>query len=183
MAAQPRTTYVAFLRAINVGGRFAKMADLRAGLAAKGFGEVESYIQSGNLRLTSGLQSAAEAEDALETALEKLCGFTVRTIVRTPAQLGELASYGAGLAPPLEGEVRRYVTLLKADPGDSFIETMNGWDVDGERAHVNGREVYLWLGHPSHTAKLSNARIERGGVVATSRDWKVVSALGQLWAL
>jgi uncharacterized protein (DUF1697 family) len=183
MAAPPMTTYVAFLRAINVGGRFAKMADLRAGLAAKGFGEVESYIQSGNLRLTSSLQSSSEVEDALETTLKELCGFTVRAIVRTPAQLGQLTSYGAGLAVPLEGEVRRYVTFLKKDPESSFIATMNGWDLDGERAHVHGREVYLWLGHPSHTAKLSNARIERGGVVATSRDWKVVSALGQMWAL
>jgi uncharacterized protein (DUF1697 family) len=37
-------TYTAFLRALNVGGRFAKMADLRTGLIHKGFGEVESYI-------------------------------------------------------------------------------------------------------------------------------------------
>ena len=40
-------------------------------------------------------------------------------------------------------------------------------------------KVYSWLAHPSHEAKLSNARIERGGVVATTRDWKVVSALGE----
>ena len=39
-------TYIAFLRAINVGGRFVKMSDLRAGLSHKGFGEVESYIQT-----------------------------------------------------------------------------------------------------------------------------------------
>jgi len=174
-------TYVAFLRAINVGGRFAKMADLRAGLSDKGFGEVESYIQSGNLRFTSGLRSAAKVEIAVETALQELCGFTVRTIVRTPAQLGELASYGMGLASPLEGEVRRYVTFLKEDPDDEFLATMDGWDVAGERAHVKGREVYLWLAHPSHEAKLSNARLERGGVVATTRDWKVVSALGEMW--
>jgi len=174
--------YVAFLRAINVGGRFAKMADVRAGLADKGFGEVESYIQSGNLRFTSGLRSARKVEATLETALEQVCGFTVRTVVRTPAQLGELTSYGMGLEGPLEGEVRRYVTFLKADPDDAFVALMNGWDVSGERAHVHGREVYLWLGHPSQQAKLSNAKIERGGVVATSRDWKVVSALGTMWA-
>lgn len=176
------TTYVALLRAINVGGRFAKMAALRAGLAQQGFGDVESYIQSGNLRLTSALTSADEVEPALETALEQLCGFTVRTVVRTPAQLGELTSYGMSLTAPLEGEVRRYVTFLKDDPDDSLIAAMNGWDVTGERAHVHGREVYLWLGHPSHQAKLTNAKIERGGVVATSRDWKVVSALGKKWA-
>lgn len=177
------STYVAFLRAINVGGRFARMADLRAGLVHKGFGEVESYIQSGNLRLTSRLRSAAEVEIALESALEELCGFTVRTIVRTPAQLGELTSYGAGLAAPWEGEARRYVTLLKDIPDGDFIATMNGWDVAGECAHVHDREVYLWFAHPSHQAKLSNARLERGGVVATTRDWKVVSALGEMWGV
>jgi uncharacterized protein (DUF1697 family) len=176
------TAYIAFLRALNVGGRFAKMADLRAGLSHKGFGEIESHIQSGNLRLTSSLRSAAAVEQAVETALEELCGFTVRTIVRTPAQLGELTSYGAGLTSPLEGEVRRYVTFLKVDPDDRLVTTINGWDLAGERAHVNGREVYLWLAHPSHEAKLTNARIERGAVVATTRDWKVVSALGKMWS-
>jgi uncharacterized protein (DUF1697 family) len=176
-------TYIAFLRALNVGGRFAKMADLRAGLAPKGFDEVETYIQSGNLRVMSSMRSVSEAEAVLETALEELCGFSVRTIVRTPEQLGELASYGTGLAAPLGGEPRRYVTFLKDEPDDEFTTMMNGWDVAGERAHVNGREVYLWLAHPSHQAKLSNARIERGGVVATTRDWKVVTALGEMWGV
>jgi len=175
------TTYVAFLRALNVGGRFAKMADLRAGLTHKGFGEVESYIQSGNLRFTSSMQSAPEIELAFETALAELCGFTVRTIVRTRAQMAELSSYGTGLAAPLEGELRRYVSFLKEDPDDEFAAIMNGWDLPGERAHVHGQEVYYWLAHPSHQGKLTNARIERGGVVATTRDWKVVSALGEMW--
>ena len=174
-------TYVAFLRAMNVGGRYFKMADLRAGLSGKGFGDVETHIQSGNLRFTSSLRSAARAELAIEDALADLCGFTVRTIVRTPAQLGQLTAYGMALAAPLDGEVRRYVAFLKVDPDEDFMTRMNGWDVPGERAHVNGRELYQWLSHPSHEAKLTNARVERGGVVATSRDWKVVSALGEKW--
>lgn len=111
-------TYIAFLRAINVRGRFVKMADLRAGLNLMGFSDVESYIQSGNLRFISTLRSAAKVELALEVALEALCGFSVRTIARTPAQLGELTTYGAGLASPLPGKVRRYVTFLKDDPDD-----------------------------------------------------------------
>ena len=176
-------TYIAFLRAINVGGRFVKMSDLRAGLSHKGFGEVESYIQSGNLRFRSSLRSVAKVELAVETALAELCGFTVRTIVRTPAQLSEVVSYGAGLESPPMGDLRRYVTLLKRDPDDELVATMDGWNVPGERAHVNGREVHVWLAHPSHEAKLTNARIERGGVVATTRDWKVVSALGEKWGV
>jgi uncharacterized protein (DUF1697 family) len=176
-------TYIAFLRAINVGGRFVKMADVRAALSDKGFGEVESYIQSGNLRFKSSLRSPAKVETAVETALEELCGFTVRTIVRSPAQLGRLTSYGMALETPLTGEVRRYVSFLKKDPDEAFVAAMNGWDLAGERAHVKGREIFLWLAHPSHAAKLSNARMERGGVVATSRDWKVVSVLGEMWGV
>ena len=180
-------TYVAFLRAMNVGGRFFKMADLRTDLSSKGFGDVESYIQSGNLRLTSSMRSVAKVELAVETALEEVCGFTVSAIVRTPAQLGALTSYGMSLEAPLEpseeGAVRRYVTFLKRDPDDGFIARMNGWDIGGERAHVHGRELYLWLGHPTHESKLTNAQIERGGVVATTRDWKVVSALGERWGV
>jgi uncharacterized protein (DUF1697 family) len=178
-------TYIALLRAVNVGGRFLKMADLRAGLSDNGFGEVESHIQSGNLRLTSGLRSAAKVELALESVLVELCGFTVSTIVRTPAQLGELTSYGMGLPAPLEapptGEPRRYVTFLKEDPDDKLAATMDGWEVAGERAQVHGREIYLWLAHPSYEAKLTNARVERGGAVATTRDWKVVRAMGAKW--
>jgi uncharacterized protein (DUF1697 family) len=176
------STYIAFLRAINVGGRFAKMASVRTGLTDKGFGDVETYIQSGNLRFTSKLRSAEAVERAVESALEELCGFTVGTIVRTPVQLGELTAYGTALANPL-GEARRYVTFLKEDPDDELTATMDGWDVPGERAHVHGREIYLWLAHPSHTAKLGNARIERKGMIATSRDWKVVSALGEMWGV
>jgi len=176
-------TYITFLRAINVGGRFIKMADLRTGLSHKGFGDVESHIQSGNLRFTSSLRSASAVELALEAALEEVCGFTVRTIVRTPPQLSEVVSYGAGLEAPLAGALRRYVTFLKEDPDDDLVAMMSGWDVVGERAQVEGREVYVWLAHPSHESKLTNARIERGGVVATTRDWKIVSALGERWGV
>ncbi|NMM21887.1 MAG: DUF1697 domain-containing protein [Phycicoccus sp.] len=178
-------TYISFLRAINVGGRFVKMADLRTGLSRQGFGDVESYIQSGNLRFTSSLRSAAKVELVLEAGLAELCGFTVRAIVRTPEHLAGVASYGSDLGADLElppgGEVRRYVTFLKDEPGDGLVAMINGWDVVGERARVAGREVYLWLAHPSHEATLTNARIERGGVVATTRDWKVVTALGEMW--
>ena len=65
--------YIAFLRAVNVGGRFAAVADFRAGFIHKGFGEVESHVQSGNLRPTSGLRSVPKVEPALATAVEELC--------------------------------------------------------------------------------------------------------------
>ena len=46
--------YVALLRGINVGGNnLIKMADLKACFEAQGFGNVATYIQSGNVLFTS----------------------------------------------------------------------------------------------------------------------------------
>ena len=41
--------YVAFLRAVNVGGRIVKMDELRRPFAAAGFADVETFIASGNV--------------------------------------------------------------------------------------------------------------------------------------
>ena len=44
------TVYVALLRGVNVGSKNRiKMADLQQALEAAGLGNVETYIQSGNL--------------------------------------------------------------------------------------------------------------------------------------
>ncbi len=41
--------YVAFLRAVNVGGRIVKMDELRRLFAGAGFADVETFIASGNV--------------------------------------------------------------------------------------------------------------------------------------
>ena len=175
-------TYIVFTRAINVGKRFIKMSDLREGLSHRGFVAVESHILSGNLRLRSSLRSTAKVEQSVEKAMQELCGFEVRTIVRTPEQLSEISSYGASLLSPLAGDVQRYVTFLKEEPDDELIATMNGWDFAGERAHINGREVYVWLSHLSHEAKAPPAAALQGSsgrtCPKTSRSGARVGGLG-----
>ena len=174
-------TYIVFTRAINVDKRFIKMSDLREGLSHRGFVAVESHILSGNLRLRSSLRSTAKVEQSVEKAMQELCGFEVRTIVRTPEQLGKISSYGASLLSPLAGDVQRYVTFLKEEPDDELIATMNGWDFAGERAHINGREVYVWLSHLSHKAKAPPAAALHGSAGRTcpktsrsgAREWAV----------
>ena len=79
------TTYVAFLRAINLGTRrrFPKDA-IRAAVEAAGMSEVETYINTGNVRVTTPLRSRAKVEAALEKAFRAAAGFDVPTIVFTP---------------------------------------------------------------------------------------------------
>lgn len=88
--------HIAFLRAVNVGRRQVKMADLREWLTEDGFTDVETYIQTGNVRVGSSLRSPAKVEARLEAVLRERCGFEVPCIMFTPAELRQV--YDAALA-------------------------------------------------------------------------------------
>lgn len=174
-------TYIAFLRAVNVGSRWVKMARINALLPEHGYAEVATHIQSGNLRVTTPTRSAAEVASHLQTVLSEEFGFDIPTIVRTPAQLRELVATVEGMTPPLP-DARVYIVFLQAGPSAEARSRLQGWDNAGERAVVVGPHVILWLSVPFHKARLTNARIEGIAGVATTRDLKVVRTLVQKWA-
>ena len=81
-------TYVAFLRAINLGAtrKFPKDA-IKAATEAAGGRDVETYINTGNVRLTHSARSVATVQAALEKAYAAEAGFEVPTIVFTTGDL------------------------------------------------------------------------------------------------
>ena len=174
--------HIVFLRAVNVGGRWVKMQRLREVLTSAGFDDVQTHIQSGNVCLGSPMRSARKVGAALEELLEAEFGFAIPCVVRSPAQLRAVAEYADGLADPLDGAtLRRYVTFLQEPLPADRAAVLSEWDVPGERLHPAGSEIYWWLGKSAHESKVSNAHLERGGRVATTRDLKVVRALADKW--
>ena len=79
--------YVAFLRAVNVGGRFVRIAELRSALEVAGFTDVATHIQSGNVFVRSPRRSTAAVGTEMAAVLGEFAGFDVPCIVRTPVQL------------------------------------------------------------------------------------------------
>ncbi len=172
-------TYIAFLRAINVGRRtFAKGA-IVAACEDAGFSDVETYINTGNVRVTTSLRSRAKVEDALEQAFAASAGFEVPTIVFTPRELSAVAADAERLAAGHSGLL--YVSLLKKAPSAAAVEKLDGAGKDGERAEVRGRAAHLLLGRDYHSAKLSNALVEKHLGVATNRNVKVIRTLAEKW--
>jgi len=56
-------TYIALLRGINVGGhKKTPMAELRSLLEQKGFKDVKTYIQSGNVVFQSSMKNQTERD-------------------------------------------------------------------------------------------------------------------------
>jgi uncharacterized protein (DUF1697 family) len=83
--------FVAFLRAVNVGGRRVAMPAVRKVLEELGFDEVDSYANSGNL-LFGATGNPSDHETAIRSALEDAFGFELTTFVRTARQVKALAT-------------------------------------------------------------------------------------------
>ncbi len=172
-------TYIAFLRAINIGKRkFAKEA-IVAACEAAGCTDVETYINTGNVRVTTPLRSRAKVQAALEEAFAAEAGFEVPTIVLTPAELTAVSAYAEKVGRGHAG--LHYVSLLRDAPTAAAVKKLDGAGKDGERAAVEGRGVHLLLGEDYHSAKLTNAIVEKHLGSATNRNLKVIRTLAEKW--
>ena len=98
-------TFVAFLRAVNVGKRKYPMAELREALTDAGFEEVETHIQTGNVLFRTSLRSRAKVIAALEKAmrswatLDPLARSAVQAIDRRRLNYVEKLLRDSGLSP------------------------------------------------------------------------------------
>lgn len=174
--------HVAFLRAVNVGARQVKMADLRDVLTDAGFEDVETHIQSGNVRVRTAARSTAKVSAELGRAIAAWKGFEVPCIVRTPAQLRALVAEVDEVPALLRPRGRRYLALADGTVPRAAAEELEAWDVDGEAVRVLGTTVLAELGKPFHRTKLTNARIEKmTGLTTSWRDLEVVRALAERW--
>ena len=176
--------WIGLLRAVNLGkNRKVPMQDLRRLLESEGYEQVETHIQSGNVRVRSTLRSAQNVEEALRRTISAGFGFDVPVVVRTPAQLSVLADEAESLESPLSLEARRYVTFMTGELDPAGVQALHDWDVPTEAARVlDGRDIVMFLADGVQGARLTHSRIERlTGAVGTARNLSVVRAMAQKW--
>jgi uncharacterized protein (DUF1697 family) len=174
-------TYVAFLRAINLGPnrKFAK-ADIVAATEAAGGTDVETYINTGNVLLTTSLRSRAKVQAALEKAYEAQAGFAVPTVVFTAAELATVGADAEELTrPDLE---RHYLYLLQDAPAAEKVKALLERDGAADQVVVRGRAAHILLGEGYVAGSVDPWGIEKAlGVVATNRNFNVVTTLARKW--
>jgi uncharacterized protein (DUF1697 family) len=82
------TTYIALLRGINVGGKnLIKMPALKAAFEEDGFGDVATYIQSGNVLFSAPAARTTELTDRIETLLAEAFDYVPTVVVRNRTQM------------------------------------------------------------------------------------------------
>jgi len=153
--------YIAFLRAINVGGRNVPMRVLAREFERLGFDDVETFIASGNVIFTTASRSAAALERRIERALASSLGYEVTTFVRTDDEVAAVAGYRPFAEPDLRRAVALNVGLVAAPLPAAARKAVEALTSDIDTFHVHGREVYWMCQKKQSDSKFSNAVLER----------------------
>jgi uncharacterized protein (DUF1697 family) len=168
--------YVAFLRAINVGGHTVKMADLRASFEALGFGEVGTHIASGNVIFETTEKDEGKLERVIERALEADLGYPVETFIRSVVELaGIIRGNPFERTDPGDGPAV-YVAFLDRSPTAQAVQRLTALATDVDRFVVAGREAW-WLRRGGiGSSRFSGGLLEKTlGMPATLRGLPTVA--------
>ena len=176
------TTYFAFLRAINVGGRNqVAMADLRDMLTQLGLADPQSILQSGNLVFRGRPRTGAQLERLLEAAAQERLGLETEFFVRTAVEWEAVVARN-----PFPAEARRdpghlIVMLLKAAPAATNVKALQAAITGPEVVRAGTHHVYITYPDGMGRSRLTNAVIEKHlGARGTARNWNTVLKLKAL---
>ena len=169
--------FVVLLRGVNLAGRNrVSMPALREALEDADFNDVATYVQSGNVVLTSR-KSAKRVGTDVERLLAERFDLDVRVVVRTRAELAAVVE-GDPFAKIASDPKRYQVTFLESPLDADIVRKLEAVATESERVKHVGREVYAW--HPDGVGRSKLAVLLSGkglGVTATARNWKTVTQL------
>lgn len=166
--------YIAFLRAINVGGNtIIKMADLKQMFESFGLENVQTYIQSGNVIFESE-DDAAALEKRIQSQLEKASGHKIQLFVRT---LREVHSIAKKSPFAVKANETAYVVFLKKRPDKKGQQALLALKSNADDFVVKGREVYV-LRRDREKSVFSNNFIEKViKLSGTTRNMTVIQKI------
>jgi len=171
------TQYVAFLRAINVGGRMVKMEDLKKILALPGIKNIGTYIQSGNVVFHSPETDRDTLAKKIEAKLHKSLGFEVKTLLRTIPEMEAIVKKN-----PFQKhaeDMALHVSFLSERADDKLIEQLLALQTEFEQFRFMDTEAYILVRKGAYgETKFSNTFLEKKlKLYATTRNWATVNKM------
>jgi len=167
------TSYVALLRAVNVGGTGKlPMSELKAMCEATGFADVRTYIASGNVVFASKLAEKA-VKQALEQVLQDYAGKPVGVMVHSAAEMAAVLAAN----PFAEAAGNRTVAIFL----DAPLPATALQDVTGkkdEQLALGKREIYVHYGDGMADSRLKIPAAKSG----TARNMNTIARLADMAA-
>jgi uncharacterized protein (DUF1697 family) len=177
-------TWICLLRAVNLGShQKVAMPVLRSALTDAGFGDVRTYVQSGNVVLTARTRTASRVGAAVRSTLAERLGVDTPVLVRTPAELAAVAAWNPFPDDAEQRPQRVYVTCLPAEPPEGMVAELLAVDWSPDRVAVRGTEVVAAYADGMHASRLERSPLMRRVCAdGTARNWRTLRALLDLSA-
>lgn len=168
------TKFIAFLRAINVGGHNVKMDYLRQLFQEIGFSQVESFIASGNLIFEAATTNSQQLVSQIEPYLQQKLGYAVATFIRTPTELAAIATY----RPFAHEGTALLVAFLAQPPSPEGSQKVMALKNRVDDFQIHGREIYWLCQTKQSESTFSGNVLEKAiGVPATLRSWSTIQKI------
>jgi len=171
------TVFAAFLRGINLGPvNKLSMPALRDALDAGGFPGAKTYLNSGNVVLSSA-RRATTVERELAALIRETFGLDLDLTVRTLSQLRAVLADN----PFPDGNPSQVtVAFLSSEPGPAAPDRVQTLATEHEPFVFTGREVYVHYGKGLGQSSLARRFSAAVGVSATVRTIRTVEKVVEL---
>ncbi len=154
--------FIAFLRAINVGGgRTVKMQSLRQVFESLGFSRVTTFIASGNVVFETTTKKTRTLERKIERALKAALGYEVRTFVRGEDELAKIANYRPFPRSKFDETWQSNIIFLADDLSEKLKQNVAALRTKTDRFEVHGQEIYWQRRRKQNKALFSTVPLEK----------------------
>jgi uncharacterized protein (DUF1697 family) len=172
-------TWICLLRAVNVGGRNkVPMAQLREALTAAGLGDVRTYVQSGNVVLTSSIRSRDKISATVRDVIAQAFDVDTPVVVRTPEELQTIVEWNPFPDVANADPKRVHIVHLTGEPTTDAVASLLTIDWAPDHIKVEGSEVAICYSESMHTSKLQYPKVfKQLGVDGTARNWRTIQTL------
>ena len=153
--------YIAFLRAINVGGHNVRMIELCNLFTHAGYSNVASFIASGNIIFDSNEPNTNELETQIQNMLQVSLGYNVATFIRTPIELEYITNYKPFAEPIIAESNALNIAFLHIILDESARIKLESLKTDIDDFHIHQREIYWSCKKKQSESTISNAVFEK----------------------
>ena len=154
------------------------MTDLQRAVEEMGFGNVSTYLQSGNVIFNCRHAQTEKLAMHIQEKLSETFGFTINVVIRTQEELEKIIATNPLVDSADVARDKLYVTFLADVPDKTVASELEITPGADEKFAIVSSEVYLYCPNGYARTKLNNAAFEKKlRTVATTRNWKTINKL------
>ena len=175
------TIYLSLLRGINIGGhKKIRMSGLKELYESLGFGQVTTYIQSGNV-LFSAETNEAELAMHIGKAIEQRFGFEVPVVIRNAEEMQQIVAQNPFTEEAKTAPDKLVVMFLGSIPDAAMIEKVKAKIDDDSRFEFVGDTLYFFYPDGYGQTKWHSNFFEKQlRTTVTARNWTTTCKLNEL---